>query len=344
MDPIRDLAESVARGDIIDGVDRSILLMRDCDACSDWAGAAGVADPTGPRALTSDDPFRAGGVTRIVTSAAMLRACDLSLAGLDKSVANYLDPGLVDRLHVLDGKSRGGDITIRQLLDNTSGLPDYGASPIVQDALRSGQGNREFTPRDLVEIAISSGPPAFAPGTGRADTETGFVLAGMILEDVTGMPLHEVYREFVLDRAGMDSTWLESSPEAPRTGPVSHHTLDGTDITTALDPTVGWGGGGLVTTAGDLASLMKGLNDGTLVTSDSWAEMTDWQDDPTSQYDQYGLGLARHRLGEHEAIGHHGMFGAFVFSLPFDVVIAGTVNTGEVDSRRLLEALLEVLC
>jgi D-alanyl-D-alanine carboxypeptidase len=283
-------------------------------------------------------------MNEIVTSAALLRACDLSLVGLDKSVANYLDPDLVERLHVLDGHSRGGDITVRQLLDHTSGLPDYFADPTIQAAARSGCGRRGFTPRDLIEIAISSGPPTFAPGRGRAYTDTGFVLAGLILEDVTGMPLHDVYREFVLDRAGMDSTWLESSPEAPRSGPISHHTLDGADVTTSLDPTIDWAGGGLVTTAGDLASLMSGLTNGTLLSDESWADMSNWQDGPTGHYDQYGLGLGRYRFGEHDAIGHHGRWGAFVFWLPFDVVIAGTVNTAGVDRRPLVQATLDALC
>ena len=278
MNRIQEVAEKTAAGHVIEGVDQCLMLMRDCDSGCDWSGVAPFTDPTTGRDITADDRFAAADLTRLVTSTAVLVACDLSLLGLDKSVANYLSPDLVERLNTTDGQTRGGDITVRNLLNRAS-VVDHEAP---------------------------------------ARPDTGLALAGMILEDVMGMELHDVYREFVFEPLGMTSTSLEASPEPATCG--------------------------LMTTAADLASLMNGLSGGSFISPDSWAEMTSWREDPAEEYDSYGLGMGRYRIGDLDVIGHRGKAGEFVFWLPFDVAIAGTVNAEDVDHRLLLEATIQALC
>jgi len=280
MNPIEHLAERIASGTVVEEVDDCTLVMRDCEAGCDWTGTSGPGDSGTASRSDFDRPFPAGEVTRLVAATALLRACDLSLLGLDKSIANYLPEDLVQRVHIVDGGPTGGDVNIRHLVDSTS----------------SG-----------LRVA------------GRTYADAGAVLAGMILEEATGIPLADVYREFVLERAGMTATWLEVNPAEPQ---------DGT----------------LMTTASDLAALLKSLTDGSLLTQDAWAEMTAWQDSPECGYDEYGLGLGRYRIGGHEAIGHQGIGGGFAFWLPFDVVISGTVNPGRRDLRPLLDATFAALC
>ena len=71
------------------------------------------------------------------------------------------------------------------------------------------------------------------------------MLAGLIIEALTRRPLHEAYRDLVLDPAGMHDTWLEASTEPSRRVDIASHDFDGHDITN-MDPTVDWAGGGLV--------------------------------------------------------------------------------------------------
>jgi D-alanyl-D-alanine carboxypeptidase len=92
------------------------------------------------------------------------------------------------------------------------------------------------------------------------------VLAGLIIQALTRQPLHLAYRQLVLDPAGMADTWLESSDAPPRRHQVAPHDLDGHDIT-GMDPTVDWAGGGLVSTAADLAAFLWALTRGQLVSS-----------------------------------------------------------------------------
>jgi len=160
-------------------------------------------------------------------------------------------------------------------------------------------------------VAADTPTPA-TPAPCRTYPDTGFVLAGLIIESVTGRPLHEAYRDLVLDPAGMVDTWLESSSEAPRRLAVSSHDLEGRDISD-MDPTVDWAGGGLVSTAADLAALLRALISGRLLSSPAWSEMTRWQPGPDGYYDDYGLGLGRYRFPTAHVVGHHGVWGAFAF-------------------------------
>jgi D-alanyl-D-alanine carboxypeptidase len=130
---------------------------------------------------------------------------------------------LVDRFHDSAGRAFTATVTLRQLLDHTSGLPNYFLHPSISDAVRHGGGRRRFTPLDLVDLAAAEAPPVAPPGSARTYTDTGFVLAGLIIEALTSRPLHEAYRELVLDPASMADTWLESSSEAPRRPEIASH-------------------------------------------------------------------------------------------------------------------------
>lgn len=103
-------------------------------------------------------------------------------------------------------------------------------------------------------------------------------------------------------------------------------------------------GGGLVSTSADLASFLRALTRGQLLSTRAWIEMTRWQPGPEGFYDDYGLGLGRYRFPVGQVVGHHGVWGAFAFWSPeLDAIITGTVNTGRVDRRPLLGAVMRAL-
>jgi CubicO group peptidase (beta-lactamase class C family) len=111
--------------------------------------------------------------------------------------------------------------------DHTSGLPNFFSQPPILEAVRQGGGRRRFTPADLVDLAVAGEPPTLPPGTARSYTDTGFLLAGLVIEALTGRPLQEAYRELVLDSAGMTATWLESSDEPLRRRHIAPHDFEG---------------------------------------------------------------------------------------------------------------------
>jgi D-alanyl-D-alanine carboxypeptidase len=335
------VAETAA-GRLLPGVQRCLLRVETPHRPEGWT-AAGTGHRDDRGGLDPEVAFRIASVTKMMTSTALLALADQGRCRLDDPTGQYLPGEVVDRFHDRTGRAYSAAVTLRQLLDHTSGLPNFFSQPPILDAVQHGGGRRRFTPADLVELAVAGEPPTSPPGTARAYTDTGFLLAGLIIEALMGRPLQAAYRELVLDPAGMADTWLESSDEPPRRHAIASHDFEGQDITD-MDPTVDWAGGGLVSTAADLAAFLRALTRGQLVSADAWREMTRWQPGPQGFYDDYGLGLGRYRFPAAQVIGHHGVWGAFAFWSPeLDAVITGTINTGRVDRRPLLEAVVRAL-
>jgi D-alanyl-D-alanine carboxypeptidase len=336
------LVAETAAGRLLPGVHRCLLRVETprWPEGRTWAATTHPDDHAG---LDAEVAFRIASVTKMMTAAALLVLADRGRCRLDDPAGRYLPRDVVDRFHDSTGRAYAAAVTLRQFLDHTSGLPNFFSQPLILDAVRHGAGRRRFTPPDLVDLAAAGEPPSSQPGTARAYTDTGFLLAGLIIEALTRRPLQEAYRELVLDPAGMADTWLESSDEPPRRREIAPHDLDGHDIT-GMDPTVDWAGGGLVSTAADLAAFLRALTRGRLVSSRAWGEMTRWHPGPAGYYDDYGLGLGRYTFPASQVVGHHGVWGAFAFWSPeLDACITGTVNTGRVDRRPLLGAVVRAL-
>ena len=333
---------ATAAGRLLPGVRRCLLRVESRHLSDSWSGTATThsADPAPP---APDAAFRIASVSKMVTAATLLALVDEGRCRLDDTIGRHLPRAVVERVHRFQGRSYGHLITLRQLLDHTSGLPDFFLLPPVQEAIRGGPGAQRFTPLALVDLAASGGAPAFKPGEGRSYTDTGFVLGGLVIEAATQVPLQDAYRSYVLEPAGMSATWLESSTDPPRCDAVLPHDLDGSDIS-GMEPTVDWGGGGLVSTTADLAAFLRALVEGRLVSASSWHEMTRWLSGPEGYYDQYGLGVGRYNLGDAQLIGHHGIWGAFAFWAPeLEASITGTVSTARIDRRPLLKAVVTAL-
>jgi D-alanyl-D-alanine carboxypeptidase len=336
------LVAETAAGRLLPGVHRCLLRIETPRWPEGWTAAA-TTHPGDDDEVDVDVAFRIASVTKMVTATALLVLADQGRCGLDDRTGHHLPGDVVDRFHDSEGRAYGAALTLRQLIDHTSGLPNYFSHPTILDGVRHGGGRRRFAPLDLVNLAVAGAPPSAPPGTARTYTDTGFVLAGLIIERLTRRPLHEAYRDLVLDPAGMGDTWLEASSEASRRRDIASHDFEGHDVTD-MDPTVDWAGGGLVSTAADLAAFLRALTRGQLLSTRAWREMTRWQPGPQGYYDDYGLGLGRYYFPAAHVVGHHGVWGAFAFWSPeLDAIITGTVNTGNVDRRPLLAAVVRAL-
>ena len=174
------------------------------------------------------------------------------------------------------------------------------------------------------------------------------MVTGILVEQATGQPLHQVYRELVFDPAGMDSTWLEGY-EPARQPEAAHHYTGELDWTT-ISPTIDWAGGGLVTTAPDLARFVRALWSERIIGSRALDELTRWTPTATFplghalRYQRYGLGMGANTVEGVELLGHTGFIGAFAFHAPgYDAVLAGTHNDSQVDRWPLVAALCREL-
>ncbi len=253
--------------------------------------ASGVADIRTGRRVHRDDHFRAGSLTKTVIAAVTLRLAAQGRLGLDDTVEEHL-PGLVR------GQGNNGrNITLRQLLNHTSGLFDYTADPELARQLAEAA-DRTHTPASLVRTALAHRPRS-APGAAWHYSNTNYVLLGMVIERATGRSYAAEARREVLAPLGLRGT---SFPGARTALPAPHgrgYTRDGgtrsggarRDVT-ELNPSSAGAAGELISTLDDLARLVSGLLRGEAAPRAELRRMRD----TSASGGRYGMGLFPVRL------------------------------------------------
>ncbi|MEU2873243.1 serine hydrolase domain-containing protein [Streptomyces olivoreticuli] len=160
--------------------------------------ATGVADLKTKAKVPVDGQIRVGSNTKTFTATVVLQLVGEGKAGLDAPIEKYL-PGLV-RGEGIDGHN----ITVRQLLQHTSGLPDY-TGLMGEEALFGKGRHTYYQPRTLLDLTLAH-KAEFAPGTSWAYSNTNYLLAGLLIEKVTGRPVAEQITKRVIDRIGLRTT------------------------------------------------------------------------------------------------------------------------------------------
>ncbi|WUS43037.1 beta-lactamase family protein [Kitasatospora sp. NBC_01250] len=227
---------------------------------------AGVGDLATGAKVPVDGQVRIGSNTKTFTAVVVLQLVGEGKIGLDEPIETYL-PGLV-RGDGIDGRH----ITVRQLLQHTSGIPDY--EGYIDEAAMQ---DRYYDPRDLLDIALQH-KADFAPGTGFNYSSTNYVLAGLIVQKVTGRPLPEEIEQRVVQRIGLrhtyfpapgDRTIREAHPQGYRRDAAGGPLLDFTQ----MDPSAGWAAGQMISTNSDLDRFFTALLGGRLLPAAQLAQM-----------------------------------------------------------------------
>ncbi|GMV20087.1 MAG: hypothetical protein AMXMBFR57_00360 [Acidimicrobiia bacterium] len=201
-----------------------------------------------------------GSITKTMTAAVVLQLAAEGRLGLDDPIAKHLPP----RLYV------SPDITIRQLLNHTSGVANYTGTSGLSQLIAASPGH-VFTADELLNVI---GPPRFLPGTATEYTNTAFLLAGQVAERVGGTTIAELYRSRLWLPTGLTATWLPGYGRAP--GPVamslsSEGLIAPTDRMEVLS--VGQSAFGVMATASDVARWGHALFTGSVVSGGMQSEM-----------------------------------------------------------------------
>ncbi|MEV4680512.1 serine hydrolase domain-containing protein [Streptomyces kurssanovii] len=305
------------------------------DAGRTWRGASGVADVRTGRPVTPDMRQRVGSITKTFTAAAVMQQVEQGRIQLDAPIGGYL-PQLVPG-------ERGKKITVRMLLNNTSGLPDYirYAFPSLQDmSPKSLDDNRfrQFRPAELIKMGVDA-PPAGEPGaTPGVYSNTNYLLLGQLLEQVTGTTAEKYITRNVIERAGLRHTGFPARPRIEGPHSRMYESLWGLN-----DPprdysvyNMSWTGTGaaLVSTMEDLNRFYGKLLDGKIVNQASLAQMQ--RTVPVVALDgsliEYGLGLHKVAIRDCGTFwGHDGT-----------VWGAGTMSLTRADGERQLSVALNL--
>jgi D-alanyl-D-alanine carboxypeptidase len=317
-DEITDTVEATMEELAIPG---AVVLIRNADG--QYLQAFGTRTVGEDDPVTVEDHFRIGSNTKTMTGTVLLQLVDEGEVSLDDPVSKY-------RPEV----PNGDNITIAQLLDMRSGLASYTLTREFNQVLDD-EPDKVWDPEELALMGEEL-PVDFAPGQGWAYSNTNTVLAGLVVEEVTGKDLRDVMAERIFEPLGMDDTQLPATDDDSIPEPHPHGYLWGTNVSTMDDPELpepeqsqafagtiepsdvtnmnpswGWAAGAGISTATDLAHYVEVLVNGGLLSDELQDERLDSlvatspSNPPTSP--RYGLALAT--LGP--LVGHDGSLPGF---------------------------------
>ncbi|MEV4254460.1 serine hydrolase domain-containing protein [Spirillospora sp. NPDC049652] len=235
-----------------------------------WRGASGRARLDRPAPPPLNGRFRAGSVTKPFTATVVLQLVAEGRVGLDDSVEHWL-PGLI--------KGGAGDITVRELLNHTSGLPDPVGALVDDDGLPRDRW-RTWTLAELARLSNALPRDPNPPGTHYSYSNNDYILLGMIIEKATGRSFRTEITRRVIVPLGLRGTSLPgANPWLPTPHADGYATVrrDGRDVTydmTVLNPTMAGSAGEIVSTTGDLNRFFAALLGGRLVRPDLLRQMT----------------------------------------------------------------------
>ncbi|WP_229070143.1 serine hydrolase [Actinoplanes sp. DH11] len=252
---------------------------------------AGYADTATGRRYTGREQFEIGSNTKTMTAVLVLQLVDAGRIRLDAPVSAYLS-GVVPN---------GRAITVRMLLNHTSGLFSYTSDPDFFTAMEKDP-QHVHTNQELLDVAFRHDPD-FAPGQGWNYSNTNYILAGMILEKLTGKGMATLVRERIARPLGLSRTYY-ADPRATNTGPGYAHgyaTNFGQQPLTYTDvsdrPLGGWAGaaGAVISTQSDLSRFFSAVLSAKLFSRQQLTEMRTTVEVPAEFGIKggYGLGLFR---------------------------------------------------
>lgn len=281
-----------------------------------WAGAAGTADLATGRKPQADDRFRVGSITKTFVATLMLQLEEEGKLSLDDTVDRWL-PGLVQ-----GNGHDGGKITLRQILNHTSGVYSY----TDDEEFKREEFGTDFlkyryatwTPRQIVRLAMTH-RPAFAPGDDWSYSDTNYVIASMVIRNATGHSYAHEIEQRILRPLHLDSTSLPGTrARVPGPSGRAYSKLTGElagagepngaiyDVT-ELNPSFAGAAGEMISSNQDLNRFYRALLSGRLLDEPQLKEMMTTVSITNMPTFSYGLGLMRMTLScGTEIWGHNG--------------------------------------
>lgn len=274
-----------------------------------WNAAAGIGDLERQSPRGAHDRFRVGSNTKTFVSTVVLQLVAEGELSLDDKVGRWL-PGVVE------GHGHDGDrITVRQLLNHTSGIFNVTADAGFRDKVFTEKflAHRydTWTPEQEVAIAMRH-KPDFDPGTGWNYSNTNYLLAGMIIEKVTGNSYGDEIRQRIIEPLGLSATKVPgTNASMPKPSSRAYTRLsDAPDAknhdVTELNPSVAGASGEMISSSADLNRFYTALLRGKLLPKKQLAEMKTTVQQGDDPDERYGLGLASRKTSCGTVVWGHG--------------------------------------
>lgn len=251
-----------------------------------WTGASGWSHAGVP--ITTDMEFGLASNSKLFTAVVLLKLAEDNVLSLEDPLSMWI-PSFANI---------NSSITIRQLLNHTSGVSDPFFTTGLLDFINTNP-TYYFTPEEVLGWV---GAPLFAPGTGYGYSNANYILAGMVAHSATGIPIAQLIRTIILDPLGLAHSFYDI--EEAELGTIAHRWDGGVDmhnVSRISLNTAGGPAGSLFSTAADMAQWFRDLMSGQVINENSMAEMTSFESPGN-----YGLGIALFTFFGHPCWGHGG--------------------------------------
>lgn len=319
-----------------DDVQNGFLQIRSADGALDWKFIEGTFQDGSK--VSEANPFHSTSVGKMFTATLIMKLAEEAKLNLSDSLSEHLPSEIISGLHIYDGKDNSQKITVAQLLQHTSGLPDY-----IEDMPEDGSPNmmslalqnpdKFWKVEELLAFSKEKLEAHFLPGEAYHYTDTEYLLLGLIIEEKYQKELHQVFLEEFFEPLEMKSTSMfKRSKPVEKTARMAELYVNKTEISQYNSVSIDWAGGGLVTTTEDLLKFHQALFSGKIISESSLKKMQNWKKESKGIY--YGLGLRKFDLDEFfmllpkiTIVGHSGLSSAFSFYCPeLKIYMTGTFN------------------
>lgn len=304
-----------------------------------WTGSSGFSNRETKTAMAPTDMLRLASMTKSFVSVVVQKLSEEGKFDLDDKIQQYLPAAIVDRI------SHGSEVTIRQLLNMTSGIYSYTEIDNYNDEVERNPYRLPWTPEEILTYVYSE-KAVFSPGEGWEYSNTNYILLDMLVKEVSSTSLASEMRRIIHNPLGLSNTFMEI--QEPRDGGfggliVRGYENDGEDVTEIQDA-LGLGDGGLISDGEGVVKFLQGLFvDKVLLSTNSLNQMRSFHSN-----EDYGLGLERRKTHFGEAWGHSGGSSGFEGDMLYlpesEVIFVCLTNTMDTDiCEKVFQRSLELL-
>ena len=352
---LQTTVEKIVEETRISGVTVAIIAPQ-----GSWFGASGFSDLKNQTAMNPRDRFNIASISKTFTAKTVLSLVDEGKLNLEDNLTQWLPASVVNNI------PNSQEITIRQLLNHTSGIPDYSENPLIQSnplALYT----RDWSQEELIAL-VNELPPKNQPGQGWFYSATNYLLLAMIVESATNSTFASQVRARIIEPLNLKDTFVP--PQEPVPADLVSGYLPATqEQINKLEPSVreflennvdyveddqnrklydvkslprrsgGYGSGSVISSAPDIAKFAQALFGGKLLKPETLQQMGDFIPDPKGgfklgdvTYTGYGLGLESLELPFplNQAWGHNGQNPGYVTQMWYfkehDITAVALVN------------------
>ena len=314
------------------------------DSYANFSLVMGLADLNEETPVQNGQPFRIGSLSKSFTAAAVLKLVDRGQIDLDAPITNYL--GLVNGYLPLD------DVTVRQAMNMSSGLPAYLDIPYLTGTILPNP-EQSYSPEELLQHGFDSSPTLLSiPGTEFSYTNTNYILLGMLIEEVSGLSYHDYLKQEFITPLRLDNTTIALTDEHPDNlvrGYYDYNEDGNYEDWTEMNMSYVWSAGCIISTAEDIATWMDQLAKGYLFSTERQIDL--FEGHTIVEGVDYTAGIV---VDDAFAIGHNGTVIGYHadawYNPELDVTVAVLSNTNAPllddnrdPTREIVEAVFELI-